>query len=218
MVTPPLITAPSQRRVRDSEFLRPRGEAQGDAAVRDLDVRSGVAGLGCGRRPSTVAGLVVPVVVDSIDGEDCSAVPFPFGTRAHVFQERLKAATPSGANGDATRSVVLVSRAAGGTPFNHGSPDFVLGRPAQTVRGLGSARPFPMKASAALAASGSQIAGSRTSFATTVASTKPHHLTMTVVLKSADNRESAEPLTSQISKSRHQAIIREVGVYGKEWN
>lgn len=75
------------------------------------------------RRPSAIAGLVVPVVVDAVETK-------PIRTGAHIGEEVLESA-PRLMDGDASSAVpivLLVSRTR--TPINHRSPR-VVGRRAR---------------------------------------------------------------------------------------
>lgn len=67
------------------------------------DVASGVQVLLPARRPSNVAGLVVPVVVDAVKGKAEWSL-------SNILSERLEGAPPLLTNGDASPSVVLEIR------------------------------------------------------------------------------------------------------------
>ena len=72
----------------------------------ETHARSSIARLLFSRRPSTVAGRVRPIVVNSVDG-------LPHRPVSHVCIEVLKGLQPSRANGDSTSSVVFEKCALG---------------------------------------------------------------------------------------------------------
>jgi hypothetical protein len=75
------------------------------------------------RRPPAVGGLVIPVIVDSVDGV------FRRRTRPHIFIERGEAVPPSVANRDPASTVVTKARSDWvEAPLFHRSPGSPLRR------------------------------------------------------------------------------------------
>lgn len=216
MITPATSTAPLQRDVRDAEFLAPRGEAHRDAAVRDLHVRSGVPSLHGVRGPAAVAGLVVSVIVDAVEGEDRPTVPTAFRAWAHVGQEVLEAVAPPIADADAPPSVVFEARLIGiGTAIDDPAPCSVLRSAATSMSCLRLAGSFPMEAAAALARARAQIRRGDRPLISTIAAAEPCGMTGVTTTTFNDN-PSTEALAHEISQSRHAGIVPEIVVDGKE--
>lgn len=101
MIAPTHTHTSPQGVAGDQQDFRPFGQAMTGCAIGDHDVVSSIANLRFAGGPSDVAGLVVPVVVDPVEGE--IGVRFP----AHVGKEVFKR-KPSVADGDAPASVVCV--------------------------------------------------------------------------------------------------------------
>lgn len=131
-----------QRIGLEPENARPTGDAMGLAAECDEPVGSRVVGLGQRWRPSAIAGLVVPVIVDSVYG-------MPDRARTHVAQEGGEVCTPFRAHGDAARAVVSVGTLAGVVATRlRGGPGAVFARLAEAMLEPPGPSGFGKKASA----------------------------------------------------------------------
>lgn len=105
---------------------------------------SGVSILFRPCRPSAVAGLVVPVIVDPLDG-------VARGTRAHVGSEARDIVEPPIAHRDPSTAVVLEVLAAGvQAPVLHVRPAAPNVRMAEPVQPSSVAQEFRLEAAAAL--------------------------------------------------------------------
>lgn len=158
--------------------------------------------------PATVAGFVVPVVVDAIDAEVSSTRGGVFGASSHVDEEVL-VDVPTLADFDATFSVALelwMVRIL--TAREHLSPSpvldtfFSVSSFAVTQIEFGAVTPaaFDAVAAAGFRFSGAQLIRQDDSFIPAVASTKPGRLSAFSQRQESQHQPFPEPRTCQVDQ------------------
>jgi hypothetical protein len=180
---------------REAKARRPRRDAKRYAVVREQHVAAPVASLLDPGRPSAVSGLVVPVVVDPIDGVIIAGPP------AHIGNEQREGRVPSLANSNppATISIPVLPahRPIGVASCPHAAPHSVLWNAADT---------FSTGATATLGPTSGYVAGHDDQSGTAYTKTLPG-CTVALSTDLADHSQMPEDLSFQSNHFRHDRII-----------
>ena len=155
--------------------------------------------------PAAVAGFIVPVDIDAIDGIARERF-WP-----HVVHEGRKGVLPFIAHTDASRAVVLVAMILWiGTTLSHIAPREIFGGQMSTVgMAVASRSPqntFAFQASTAYAFAKFHVAAINDSGLTAVAPTRPIRF-QRLGLGAADNEKASVSLSRNIDQSRHTSIV-----------
>lgn len=164
------------------------------------------------RHPTTVAGLVVPVVVDPVDR-------VPWRTGPHVFtegRERL----PALAHPDASSSVAVIGGDAGVlTSRSHAAPAPIFTGVSADSRGNRAAVPgrsFPLKATTAPMATRRQVVPYSQRHTAAVTSADPPHLGP-LVRAAPDHHQALESTARKVNEFHHGLPIVVSHNDTKEW-
>lgn len=179
-------------------YLREASSKPKNSESANVSTRPLVIGLLSNRSPSAISGLVISVIVYSVDGE------ISFWSLSHVSQKVLELGPPL-ANGDSPTSVVgilVVVRVLTSLPHSH--PRVVCRRPKHSVRPGSVANLFVRKTTATLDPTRSKVPDLINSNLSTFASTLPSHSSSSPS-KGSNSRQSYKYFSGQI-KSFHEPL------------
>jgi predicted TIM-barrel fold metal-dependent hydrolase len=148
-------------------------------------------------RPSAIAQLVVAVVVDAVEQH-------AWWWFAHVFKERLESIAPAVTDRDAPTAVFAELRVFRiGAALLHRGPTLVGGSAAPPMRASEGAKLFAVEAFATEDVPAEEGVAANDLLRPAIAQAVPHGAPVPVHVGKADNRQSSETLTSDISECGH---------------
>lgn len=188
--------------VPHADSFGPLGQGHGLAPELDDAVVPGVIPLRLRIGPAAIAGLVVAVIVDPIDG-------VLEGWRlAHVLEERIEGCGPSFADANPPSPIRRIHRRAGlRATGHHLTPDVIDSGSGLAVLGVGLGRPLPPEAAATLDPARPELIGGYLVPIAALALATPDDMTPVAypLLVRIDRGQPVELLAAQVERDTHDS-------------